>query len=292
MSAQIWKVEPSAASLGATVHGVDMQNPPADFSDALPSLLAQHGVLAFRSQALSPETVIDVASRLGELEGGVMDQFSKPGYPKIYVLSNIVENGRAIGSATDGYGWHTDQGYLEYPTAYTLLYGIETPPEGADTLFTDTRGAWNSLSPERQAELLALKTRHSFESMISDRAKQPEFVGKVPALTEKQRNRVPEVVHPLVRRHPVDQSLGLYLGGQTLVEMIGLSEAQSRQLTEELFELCTAERFQFRHVWQTNDLVIWDNRLTLHCATPFDRERYRRLMWRVSVKGERPLASV
>jgi len=292
MSASPWNLEPVAgAPLGAVMTGIDLTAPPAGLLDALPSLLAKHGVMVFRDQNLPPEALLDLAGAFGPVEESVLDQFSKPGYPKIYTLSNIIENGRPIGSATDGFGWHTDQGYFERPTAYTFLYGIETPAEGADTVFSTTRRAYDSLPQERQAALRHIMTRHSYMKMMTDRAKKPEFAGKVPMPTEEQRARVPEVVHPLVRRHPVDGGQGLYLGGQTLVEMIGLAPAESDALTKELFILCTAERFQYRHVWRPRDLVVWDNRHTMHRATPYDKERFRRLVWRVSVQGERPVAA-
>nr|MBP7566525.1 TauD/TfdA family dioxygenase [Burkholderiaceae bacterium] len=150
-----WTLETApGASFGARVTGLDLNQSQPDFFERFPALLAHHGVLVFPGQSLSPEAVQAVAERLGSVEESVMDQFAKPGHPKIYTLSNIVENGRPIGSATDGYGWHTDQGYFAHPTAYTLLYGIETPAEGADTLFSDTRRAWDSLPPERQERLL------------------------------------------------------------------------------------------------------------------------------------------
>ncbi len=287
-----WTVQPiHGAALGAMVTDVDLNHVPASLVPELPRLLAEHGVLVFRGQQLSADAVMAVAGLLGSVEESVMDQFAKPGYPRIYTLSNIVENGRPIGASTDGYGWHSDQGYFEHPTAYTLLYGVETPEQGADTVFADTRCAWESLPPAQRQRLRDVRTRHSYEQMLSDRRQKPEFAGKVPSLTEQQRQRVPEVVHPLVRRHPLTGALGLYLGGQTLIEMIGMDLEEGRALTKALFALCTSERFQYRHAWQPGDLVVWDNRHTMHRATPYDKERYRRLLWRLSVRGERPLGA-
>ncbi|MBX6318842.1 TauD/TfdA family dioxygenase [Pigmentiphaga sp.] len=293
METATWHFEPIAgAPLGAVAHGVDLPDVDDAFFEELPRQLARHGVIVFRDQHLTPEALQEVATRLGPLEPLVLDQFCMPGHPFIYILSNIVENGRPIGSSTDGYGWHTDQAYYAQPTAYTLLYGVEVPPEGADTQFANTRLAYETLPPERQSALRKLWTEHSYMKMIMDRAKNPAFAGKVPLPTPEQQAKVPDVVQPLVRRHPVDASLSLYPGGQTVKRVVGIEDAAAGvALVQELLDWCTNERFQYRHVWSAHDLVIWDNRCTVHRATPYDKERYRRLMWRVSVKGERPLSS-
>jgi len=285
-----WHYEPVAgAPLGAVAQGVDLASADEAFYADLPRQLARHGVIIFRDQQLSPAAIQAAAARLGPLEPSVLDQFCMPGNPFIYILSNIVENGRPIGSSTDGYGWHTDQAYFAKPTAYTFLYGLEVPPEGAATEFANTRLAYESLSEARRGELKPLRVEHSYMKMITDRASNPAFAGKVPVPTDEQRARVPDVSQPLVRRHPVDGSLSLYPGGQTVKSIEGLGGEDGLSLVQELLAWCTAERFLYRHAWQPRDLVIWDNRCTLHRATPYDKERYRRLMWRVSITGERPL---
>src|ERR1043165_9233163 len=100
--------------------------------------LCEHGVLVFRDQYLTPEDFVAVCRFCGELELLVLDQYRMRERPEIYVLSNIERDGKPIGDPKNGFGWHTDLSYMQHPTAYTVLYGVETPPEGADTLYSST----------------------------------------------------------------------------------------------------------------------------------------------------------
>src|SRR5271154_34538 len=123
------------APLGAEASGVDPHSlSEADF-DALRRALARHGVLVMRDQQLSPAELVQFSRRFGELEYHVLDQYWLAEQPEVYVISNIVENGKPIGNPREGFGWHTDLSYMPLPTAYTFLYGLEVPAAGADTHF-------------------------------------------------------------------------------------------------------------------------------------------------------------
>src|SRR5271154_2295952 len=137
------------APLGAEAGGFDPRSvSEADF-DALLQALARHGVLVMRDQHLSPAELVGFSRRFGELEYHVLDQYWLPEQPEVYVISNIVENGKPIGNPREGFGWHTDLSYMVLPTAYPFLCGIEVPEQGAETLFCTIYPATDAL-PEAQ----------------------------------------------------------------------------------------------------------------------------------------------
>jgi len=272
---------PRARGLGAEVEGLD----PRDASEAkiarLVAALARHGVLVLRDQHLSPNELVTFSRRFGELEYHVLDQYWLPEEPLVYVISNVIENGRPIGNPREGFGWHTDLNYMERPTAVTFLLGLEVPPEGGETLFADAYAATDALSPEERDPLAALSLKHSYAMLHASRP-------WAPPLTEEQKRRTPDVVHPLLRTHPETGRKGMYLGGPTCALPLGMDETEGLALLHRLFERATAPHHVYAHRWRPGDLAFWDNRGVLHTATEYDRERHRRIVWRTSVRGERP----
>lgn len=276
-------VRPLSAYLGAEVAGLDLK----EILDGRPhssllEALAKHSVLIFRDQSLTPEQLLAFSRLFGALEPHVLDQYCMPGNPDIYVLSNVVENGRNIGNPRDGFGWHTDLSYFAEPTAYTLLYGVETPAEGGDTAFCSTYAAYETLPDTERERLRAMRGLHSYRYMHGKR-------NDVAPLTQAQLARTPDVTHPLVRTHPMTGRKSLYLGGNCLAGLQGVDDAEAWPFLKEMFAHATKPEFQYRHRWQPRDVVIWDNRGTMHTATEYDRERFRRIIWRTSVRGEAPL---
>jgi taurine dioxygenase len=277
------EVRPLAQHLGAEVADVDLKS----FLEGQPHLplvqaLARHSVLVFHDQSLTPEQLLAFSRLFGALEPHVLDQFCMRDHPDIYVLSNVVENGRNIGNPKDGFGWHTDLSYFAEPTAYTLLYGVETPVEGGDTAFCSTYAAYESLPEAARERLRALRGVHSYRYMHGKR-------NDVEPLTPAQLARTPDVTHPMIRTHPMTARKSLYLGGNCLAGLQGVDDAEARPFLNEMFAHATREEFQYVHKWRPRDVVIWDNRGTMHTATDYDRQRYRRIIWRTSVRGEAPL---
>lgn len=274
-------VHPFAAPLGAEASGID----PHDVSDtdleAARRALAEHGVLVLRDQRLSPADLVRFSRRFGEIEYHVLDQYWLPEEPEIYVISNIVENGKPIGNPREGFGWHTDLSYMPLPTAYTFLYGLEVPDEGSETLFCTVYPATDALDPALRARLESTTMRHSYAMLHASRP-------WAPPLTEEQKARSPDVFHPMVRTHPITGRKGVYLGGTTVSVPLGMDETKGRALVDDLFERTTRPEHVYAHKWRRHDLVFWDNRGVMHSATEYDRDRYRRLIHRTSVRGEKP----
>jgi taurine dioxygenase len=277
------------ASFGGEVRGFDLKTLPREpDNEEFLRTLCEHGVLVFRDQDLTPDDFVAVSRFCGELDYHVLDQYRMPERPEIYVLSNIVRDGKPIGDPKNGFGWHTDLSYMQHPTAYTVLYGVETPPEGADTLYASTRLALQRLDADTRHRIEGRRAVHSYAYMRERNAKYRKENIVASALTPEQMARAPDVIHPLIRTNPMTNERSLYLGGDCVTSIEGLPEAESRRLLEHLFEFVLRPEFRLRHVWQPRDVVFWDNRGTMHTATEYDREKYRRLIWRASVKGEVP----
>jgi len=284
-----FKVHPLSDVLGGEVVGFDLRSLVAETDNtAFLHAVCKSGVLVFRDQKLTAADFVALSRFCGEIEFHVLDQYRMEDHPEIYVLSNVIENGKPIGDPKNGFGWHSDLSYMQRPTAYTILYGVQTPPVGAETLFCSTFKAYESLDDSQKARLEKLSVVHSYTYMRNRNKRYIENNAVSTPLTREQAARTPDVIHPLIRTHPITGRRSLYLGGDDITEIQGLSEAETRSLVEELFEFAIQERFRFVQEWQPRDVVIWDNRGTMHTATEYDREKYRRLIWRTSIRGEVP----
>ena len=239
----------------------------------------RHGILLLRGQTLTPEQQMAFSRAFGTPETNQRLEYTYPGIPEIFVLSNRIENGRKIGDVDAGQGWHTDSSYLAEPVMCTMLYAMEVPPEGSDTLFADLCAAWNTLPPERQAELDGLQVQHSWRALM-------ELLG---VSVDPDNDRIPDVVHPMVRVHPADGRKALWVSTGTTRGVVGMDNPMGLALIEELVRYATEDRFVFRHKWQAGDVIIWDNRCTLHTGTKFNVTRYTRHVHRTWMKGDRPV---
>jgi len=265
-----------SARPGAEVSGLQAKDFTAADVEKLKHTLADHGVIVLRNQEMTPKQYITFARLFGEIEPSTREQFWHPDEPEIYVISNVVENGRLIGNPNDGFGWHTDQYYFERPSAYTFLYGIETPPEGADTKFCDTFELYDELSEARREEYGKIHIRASHSKLNAGR------------LHPGQEEKFPDRLQSLIRKHPVSGKRFLYFSGLPTSNAHGMSEEEFLAFHKGLHERATQADRVYAHKWLPNDLVIWDNRGLLHTATPYDKEKHRRICHRITVLGEKP----
>ncbi len=276
MAAVRWTIEPLPRPPGAEVRGLDASCLGENDVQALKEAMADHGLLILRDQKLTPADLIALSQPFGALEPPTREQFTLPEEPDIFVISNVVENGRPIGSANDDMAWHTDQIYFDRPTAYTFLYGIETPTEGANTLFCETYELYDELDAE---------TREGYANIDIEYSHNKLFAGR---LTPEQMLRHPDVVHPLVRTHPVNGRKSLYFGRRKLSRPLGMPEDEGLRFLDRLNERATRPERVYKHQWRPRDLLMWDNRGLLHSATPYDQAKHRRIVHRTSVIGEKP----
>lgn len=271
-------------SIGCEVHGVDLSQPISDeVLRAIRAHLAAHSIVLFRNQqALTPVAQIEFSRRFGALEHHVVSDFLLPDHPEIFVVSNIIENGRHIGAHGGAKNWHSDLSYMSEPSMGSLFYCLECPSEGGETEFASMYAAWDGLEPERQQWLLQQQVVYDYvwhyENWLSHRT----------PLTEQQKAKIPPVVHPAVRTHPETGRKALYVSHQLVKQFVGMSIEQSQPIIKELVAFATQEPFTYKHRWRPGDAVFWDNRSAMHRACPFNEKGERRLMYRTTVKGDRP----
>jgi taurine dioxygenase len=271
-----------AGDLGVQVVGLQASTAIDADVQTLRQLLAKHGVVVLRDQDLVPRDYVAFAKLFGEIEPSTRERYWLPEQNEIYVISNVVENGRAIGNPNDGFAWHTDQYYFERPTAYTFLYGIETPPIGADTQFCSTRSLYEELSDTERRRLSGISIIASHAKLSAVRAAEGKPVDQA------EFDKCPDVIHPLVRTHPVSGDKFLYFSAERASKPLGMSVGELSSLLKRLYDRATRPENVYSHKWRPKDLVIWDNRGLLHTATSYDKDKYRRICYRMSVIGERP----
>jgi taurine dioxygenase len=280
VTAERIKTAPLHGIFGVEVTGVDVAHADAASLAEIKRQVDLHGALVIRGQNLDPRQLLQFTSVFGEPAGNALLEYTVAGYPEVYVISNKVVEGRVIGDAEAGTAWHTDLNYAARPAAYTLLYALEVPDEGSDTLIADTCAAWNALPEEEQRQIDGLKVHHSYAN-LAVRANR--------TLSEQEKREFPDVFHPLIRRHPADGRKTIWgLSSTTPNGIVGMPNPEGKDLIRRLLEFTTQEQFVYRHKWQVGDILLWDNRCTLHRGTPFDKERYIRLVHRTWVRGEVP----
>lgn len=275
---------PLAQHLGCEIRGFDIRKTEteADLAEVC-DILFKHHVIAFRGQTLDADSLLDFTRKLGPIDGShVQSEHTLPGYPDIYVISNVEKEGKALGTKTVGHHWHTDWAYKEFPAAYTLLYGCEVPAEPHHTLFASQKRVYDAMTDAERADLRMRKASYSF-------AKTHNAKSFYAPLRPDQLAKTPTVSHSMLRIHPGTGREGLFVNRADCVGVTGMTEADASTFINDLVERIVEPEFVYAHRWELGDLVIWDNRSVLHAATPFDMEKHRRLIYRTTVKGERPI---
>lgn len=281
------EIRPLAVALGAEVIGADLARYEDDAQFAcIHEALLRYSVLAIRDQHITPPQHIGFSRRFGELDIHVLSEYLLPAHPEILLISNKQVDGRPIGLRDAGNEWHTDLSYKERPALGSLLYALEIPPTGGDTLFASLYAAYDGLPAEMQARLVGLKAVHTY-AQYHERS-QGKGRGTRRALSEAQKAEVPAVSHPLIRTHPETGRKALYVSPGLMVGVEGMDETAGRALIEELSAHATQRAFVYRHCWRLHDVVCWDNRCTIHLATGYD-PAYTRHMHRTTIKGDRPV---
>lgn len=273
------------APLGARVEGFDPAAPATDQLVAALSMgLAEHGVLVFRGHEIRAEDFVKLGRAFGDLEILPEPQKRHPDHPEIFNLSNVRPDGELVVydepqsvflRGTER--WHTDSSFREIPCLCTMLYAVEVPPTGGETQFANMVAAYESLPSNEQDHLATLAATHDY---VWSRANNP---GEMDEMDEEEKAKYPAVQHPLIRVH-ADGRRSLYLGGH-VSHIVGLDAPASRALLNDLVERATSPQFVYEHHWQANDLVVWDNRSTLHRLRPYDIAGQPRVMRRITVAG-------
>jgi taurine dioxygenase len=282
VAADALEVIPTGAALGATVAGVDLRHLTEATFARIMQTWHEHSVLLFRGQTLTDQDLIAFSRRLGDLDWAPVQETGRrfvEGLPEIYIVSNVKVNGEPIGSLGDGEAvWHTDMSYLDLPPKASMLYALEIPPTGGNTSFCTMYGIYEALPQQLKDRITGLKIKHDGTYNSGGYLRQ----GVTPTDDPRQS---PGAVHPLVCTHPANGRRMLYLGRRRNAYLAGLELAESEALLNELWSIVDRHEFSWEHVWRVGDLVLWDNRCTMHRRDAFDPDS-RRIMHRTQVKGD------
>lgn len=275
-------VTPLAASLGAEVSGIDLHQPlDPEILAELKQAWANHLVLRFRGQHLTDPQLLALSRQFGELDPPGPNPYGKPflsEFPEINVISNVKVDGVPIGNLGDGEAvWHCDMTYIEHPPRAALLHALEIPGSGGDTFWSNMYLAYETLPEELKARIAGRKAIHdaTYNSAGMMRKGMKEITDP---------REAPGAHHPMVIRHPDTGRAALYLGRRRNSYILGLDLEESEALLDALWAHATKSEFIFRQVWRQYDLILWDNRCTLHRRDSFDSSA-RRIMHRTQIKG-------
>lgn len=280
------RITPLSAVCGAEVTGLDCGG---DIDDAtfaaVRAAFTDHCVLVFRDQHLSPAQHEAFSERWGLLKGHILKQYLLPDHSKILVISNKVnEQGKPVGIEDAGRYWHTDVSYEAVPPMGSLLYGLEVPNAGGDTLFANQYCAYNNLPADLKVRVASLKAHHRFNY---SEIQETEESSRSP-LTQDQKAQLVGAEHPVVRTHAESGRKALYVNPGFTDAIVGLDEEASADLLDTLFSYATDPSVVYRHVWKPRDLVFWDNRCLMHHATPYPEGSIRHML-RTTVSGTVPI---
>jgi taurine dioxygenase len=274
--------------IGAEVVGADLREPVGDnlFRELHQAWVDADGLLIVRDQHLTAEQQIAFSRRFGELavadDNPVTQKYTLPGHPEIFRVSNKKQDGEPLGREDAGTYWHSDGTWQTFPSKASILYGIEIPRVGGNTMFADLYQAWETLTPTMQRMIEGLQAVHAMAN-AGGTSFEREFTGKGDLVAAKT------AVHPLVIVHPDSGRKALFVNRGYTARIVGLSRPESDALLGFLLQHSTAPELVYRHSWRPHDLVIWDNRCTAHYAIPDYKAVGDRYLHRTSVKGDRPM---
>jgi taurine dioxygenase len=275
-------------SLGAEVLGVDFRTPlHAEMVAAIKQAWAEHLVLVFPDQPITDEQHVAVTRYFGEPEVFHQDIIKSKRVAEIFRVANTDDDGKLMPPShptmkqlSGAREWHTDSSYREQPSVGSLLHGIEISRTGGVTCFSNMYAAYEAL-PERLCRLVeGRRARHDFSMLARELgAREP---------TEAEKQAMPPVWQPLVRRHPVTGRKSLFISPIYNDAVEGLGQTESRELIRELADFAGQQQFVYEHRWEPHDILMWDNRCTMHYVTPHDPTE-RRVMHRTTIAGDAPV---
>ena len=280
---------PLSPFIAAEVRGMDVS---ADLSDAelrqVHDAWYAHLVLVFRGQTLSDEQLVRFSRQFGELEQAPIGEAANltsdgnvPNLPEVNVVSNVVEDGVAIGGLGAGEAiWHTDMSYIPEPPMASLLYALEVPARGGDTSFINMHEAFDALPDDLQQAVGHYNAKHDASHNSAGNLRK----GFQPVTDVSQ---TPGAVHPMLRTHPETGHKALYLGRRRNAYIVDLPVEESERTLDAFWQAVSQGEYVYTHQWQAGDLLLWDNRCTMHRRDAFDSNA-RRIMHRTQIKGDKP----
>ncbi len=276
------ETRPAAGAFGLEVLGLQLRRPVDEGLFAtLSELLAEHALLLFRDQDLAPADLVAWSGRFGPLERHSEAFCLLEGHSEVVVVGNLVVDGQPRSIFVNvREEWHFDYAYAQEPSVGALFFAREVPPEGGDTLFADTRAAYDGLPPDLKAEADRRQVVYSYRAMDRHlRALDPTR----PPLGEETFAAWPPARLPLAQSHPGTGRKTLRLAPEVMEEVEGLSRAAAEDLLARLLAHTLQPAYRYDHRWREGDLVIFDNASLIHSASAFDTDRHRRIMYRTTI---------
>jgi taurine dioxygenase len=268
-------------TIGVEIVGIDLTQPISDrdFAAIEEAWLAGK-VAVFPGQKLTEKDLMRFGERFGELEIHVRSTYHSRENKEVMIVSNLKEDGRAIGVLGDGEAqWHIDQSYMPQPTWGTILFGDKIPREGGDTWFADLAAAYERLPADLKAKIEGKRIVNSVDRHNRrEAAKRPDL-----QMTAEQLKRAPDSPHPAVRTHPIFGSKAIWYSPSHGAQIEDSTEDESQPLFQELLTYMTAEDLIYKHHWSIGDVVMWDNSSVMHRRDPFSSHDTR-LLKRVSFR--------
>ncbi|MEO7114896.1 MAG: TauD/TfdA family dioxygenase [Caldimonas sp.] len=284
LSRPSFDTRPLTPKLGAEISGVQLDRgvSPETFR-ALYDAFLRHQVLVFPANDLPPAAQVAFARQFGEVQVHVMSMYHADGFPELYRLSNLDAEGQPNGRHPDKgtLVWHTDGSWRRATGQATIIYGEVVPETGGETWFCDMYGAYERLSDEWKRRIAGMVAVHNLDFSRTRRH-------GTDLMTDAQKREAPPVEHPVVRRHSETGRTCLYLGDHA-ESIVGMPYDEGRALIDELNALAVHEDLTYKHRWQARQLIVWDNRCTMHRATEYDPHTQRRVVRRCTVLGEEPV---
>jgi taurine dioxygenase len=267
-------------AVGAEVRGIDLREPlDADTVAKIRRAWLEHQVLVFPGQDVTPEQQLRFSACFATLEEYPLVHYRLPGYPEIFLLSNRDSGGKPSETRNAARHWHSDLSFTNKPAMGSILRCIHVPDVGGTTMWANQTMAYERLSPTFQKLLDPLTAVHELFSKTKDLKNLDQ--GKVRDM--KKAN--PRVAQPVVRVHDETGRKALYVSVAVTTEIVGMAQEESDAILEFLFAHQTQLQFTYRHVWRPNDIVMWDNRCTLHQAVADNDHEQARIMHRTSLVG-------
>jgi len=275
-------IRPVHDLFGVEVTNLDLRDLDDATFEAVRQAIHKNGFGLLRRQSLDADAIVRLARRLGDPIPGYRPEFTHPDYPELVRLGNVRENGEVVTYLnTQGVEWHSDGTGAILPPNVTILYAVEAPTQGGDTLFSTATAAYQSLSADWKERLDGLKVVNSFDHH-NDRVATFDGTNVIPR-DDKLRKRNLDKVEPLVDIHPETGEPHLFVTHQMVKEVVGMDNDAGMKLVMDLVDHATQPQFVYRHHWLPGDLIIFDNRATMHSATPYDYPDERRLMYQIII---------
>jgi len=274
-------------NIGVSIEGIDLSSLDEVSFQKIKKLWLEYLVIVFPNQNISDEDHIKFGKRFGDLEVHPSLSHRSSKNPEIYRVSNVDENGDIIPNKETSWQylkqswlWHTDSSFRKIPSNGSILHGISTTNEGGNTLFANMYKAYEDLDQSLKDKIKNLKVIHDHDHIISLSKELSERKNK------GHYDKLDPVIHPLVRRHPSTKKPSLFLSPHTMVNIKDYDNKKGRDLLDQLIDHATQPHYVYKHSWNNHDIVMWDNRCTMHSVEPFDNNNIKRIMHRVTLVGD------